>query len=111
MNLWLTPICCPQTGWVEGTLLPIILDTITELIHSGIRSLLYTWPIQLARHNKAFIQLVEEVQTIDADLICKTIDTKFEQGLLMFKELAQSNSNLDFETKEQIFNKLISIVA
>ena len=54
---------------------------------------------------------VEEVQTIDADLICKTIDTKFEQGLLMFKELAQSNSNLDFETKEQIFNKLISIVA
>ena len=29
----------------------------------------------------------------------------------MFKELAQSNSSLDFETKEQIFNKLISIVA
>jgi len=29
----------------------------------------------------------------------------------MFKELAQSNTNLDFETKEQIFNKLLSIVA
>jgi len=29
----------------------------------------------------------------------------------MFKELAQSNSSLDFDTKEQIFNKLLSIVA
>jgi hypothetical protein len=29
----------------------------------------------------------------------------------MFKELAQSNQNIDFETKEQIFSKLISIVA
>jgi len=30
----------------------------------------------------------EETEVINADLICKTIDTKFEQGLLMFKELA-----------------------
>jgi len=31
---------------------------------------------------------VDEAEIINADLICKTIDTKFEQGLLMFKELA-----------------------
>jgi hypothetical protein len=28
----------------------------------------------------------------------------------MFKELAQSNQGLDFETKEMIFNKLLGIV-
>jgi len=37
---------------------------------------------------------------ITGELICQTIDSEFEQGLLMFKELAQSPSHtLDFETK------------
>lgn len=53
-----------------------------------------------------------EKPKITANLICQTIDKEFEQGLLMFKELAQqSEGNLDFETKEKIFNKLMSIVS
>jgi hypothetical protein len=49
---------------------------------------------------------------ITGELICQTIDREFEQGLLMFKELAQSPSkSLDFETKSMIFTKLLGIVS
>ena len=44
-----------------------------------------------------------------ADNICRLIDTEFEKGLLLFKDMAQQQT-LDFEIKEQIFSKLIGIV-
>jgi len=42
----------------------------------------------------------------------QTIDAEFEQGLLLFKQLAQQTDQaLDFRTKEMIFEKLLSIIA
>ena len=44
-----------------------------------------------------------------AENICRLIDTEFEKGLLLFKDMAQQQT-LDFEIKQQIFVKLLSIV-
>ena len=41
-----------------------------------------------------------------ADHICKVIDVEFEKGLLLFKDMAQQ-TELEFATKEKIFEKLI----
>ena len=49
-------------------------------------------------------------EELTADHICRVIDTEFERGLLLFKDMAQQ-SQLEFATKEQIFEKLISIVS
>lgn len=47
---------------------------------------------------------------LSVDNICRLIDTEFEKGLLLFKEMAQQQT-LDFEIKERIFLKLLSIVS
>lgn len=47
---------------------------------------------------------------ITAEMICQTIDKEFEKGLIMFKNMAQQEGTLDFETKEMIFMKLLSII-
>jgi hypothetical protein len=39
------------------------------------------------------------------------IDTQFEKGLLMFKDLVQNDPEVSFDAKEQIFDKLLSIVS
>mmetsp|Transcript_215 Transcript_215/g.362 ORF Transcript_215/g.362 Transcript_215/m.362 type:complete len:109 (+) Transcript_215:610-936(+) len=46
---------------------------------------------------------------MSADNICRLIDTEFEKGLLLFKDMAQQQT-LDFEIKQRIFVKLLSIV-
>mmetsp|Transcript_29318 Transcript_29318/g.36415 ORF Transcript_29318/g.36415 Transcript_29318/m.36415 type:complete len:109 (+) Transcript_29318:387-713(+) len=46
---------------------------------------------------------------MSADNICRLIDTEFEKGLLLFKDMAQQQT-LDFEIKQLIFVKLLSIV-
>ena len=53
----------------------------------------------------------EETKETPADKICLMIDTQFEKGLLMFKELVQSDPEVSFEAKEQIFDKLLAIVS
>lgn len=47
---------------------------------------------------------------LSVDNICRLIDTEFEKGLLLFKEMAQQQT-LEFEIKERIFLKLLSIVS
>ena len=44
-----------------------------------------------------------------AENVCRLIDTEFEQGLLIFKKMALQQT-LDFDVKEKIFLKLLSIV-
>lgn len=53
----------------------------------------------------------EEKVDVSADYICSMIEKEFEKGLLLFKDLAQNEPSLSFETKKQIFEKLISIVS
>ena len=53
---------------------------------------------------------IETSDELSADNICRLIDTEFEKGLLLFKDMAQQQT-LDFEIKDQIFSKLLSIVS
>jgi hypothetical protein len=50
-------------------------------------------------------------KNLSAEYICSMIDKEFEKGLLLFKELAQNEPSISFETKKQIFEKLLSIVS
>ena len=45
------------------------------------------------------------------DQICRCIDTDFEKGLMMFKDFAMKTADIDFDTKQQIFNKLLMITS
>lgn len=54
---------------------------------------------------------LEESKESPAHSICLMIDTQFEKGLLMFKELVQNDPEVSFEDKELIFDKLLSIVS